>query len=476
MDKNVQLKSTQEQYVIKCRDRYEQKSQELASLDATIKSVGTSIPPKELEKTKAKAERVLMQLRQADQDYRGSADKLADICSTWRADFMACCVDYEKLEEDRYLFMRATLWKYANFLSDSCVLNDQCNFESDLQWFIHTFETGNDIPGTVAALTLEPLVYTPYGGAALEYKMQAASISDNASEVSRASLSHPAEAVRKSVTGIGHLFNFQKPASSGSASTIPKAASPPVAMERSFINADPNESSVMDATFLYDPFEVADKTTILFTGMPEALTKVRVLYDYKSQAREELDIRRDQLIPVTATHEDGWWEGLGYEDGRRRKGLFPSNFTEHAQQASDLNYSAPVPDRSIWFPLSGPPRTKEEADRLHEAIEQEKQAAQRELAQSSSRSTEIKQTVEDAAKSNCADLELEWRQCLKSWSSDRAPFEFTLGVGQVIKGWDQGIMGRLQRLMSGMCIGEKRKLTIPSELGYGSRGAGIDLD
>ncbi|KAJ3303060.1 hypothetical protein HDV03_004221 [Kappamyces sp. JEL0829] len=316
MDKNVQLKSTQEQYVIKCRDRYEQKSQELASLDATIKSVGTSIPPKELEKTKAKAERVLMQLRQADQDYRGSADKLADICSTWRADFMACCVDYEKLEEDRYLFMRATLWKYANFLSDSCVLNDQssermrvsleqCNFESDLQWFIHTFETGNDIPGTVAALTPEPLVYTPYGGAALEYKMQAASISDNASEVSRASLSHPAEAVRKSVTGIGHLFNFQKPASSGSASTIPKAASPPVAMERSFINADPNESSVMDATFLYDPFEVADKTTILFTGMPEALTKVRVLYDYKSQAREELDIRRDQLIPVTATHEDG---------------------------------------------------------------------------------------------------------------------------------------------------------------------------
>jgi peptidylprolyl isomerase len=50
-----------------------------------------------------------------------------------------------------------------------------------------------------------------------------------------------------------------------------------------------------------------------------------------------------------------------------------------------------------------------------------------------------------------------------SWGKGKKPFQFTLGGGQVIPGWDQGVLG--------MKVGERRRLTIPSDLAYGAQGS-----
>ena len=50
-----------------------------------------------------------------------------------------------------------------------------------------------------------------------------------------------------------------------------------------------------------------------------------------------------------------------------------------------------------------------------------------------------------------------------SWKNKKQPFKFTLGQGQVIKGWDEGVVG--------MKVGGRRVLVIPSDLAYGATGS-----
>ncbi|OUM64251.1 hypothetical protein PIROE2DRAFT_67325 [Piromyces sp. E2] len=74
----------------------------------------------------------------------------------------------------------------------------------------------------------------------------------------------------------------------------------------------------------YDPYDISIVKPILFY--------VRVLFDYNSAIYEEISVRKDMIIPILETQEDGWWEGeieeMGPTGKRRRRGLLPSNFVE----------------------------------------------------------------------------------------------------------------------------------------------------
>jgi FKBP-type peptidyl-prolyl cis-trans isomerase len=85
---------------------------------------------------------------------------------------------------------------------------------------------------------------------------------------------------------------------------------------------------------------------------------------------------------------------------------------------------------------------------------------------------EVTKAAECARKTEDGDtISVHYRGTLQSDGSEfdssynrGTPFEFDLGKGQVIEGWDKGLLG--------MCIGEARKLTIPPGLGYGNHAVG----
>ncbi|BCR95817.1 peptidylprolyl isomerase family protein FPR2 [Aspergillus luchuensis] len=94
------------------------------------------------------------------------------------------------------------------------------------------------------------------------------------------------------------------------------------------------------------------------------------------------------------------------------------------------------------------------------------------LASAADLGIEVTHSVECNRKTQIGDtVSMHYRGKLASDGSEfdasynrGTPLKFKLGAGRVIKGWDQGLQD--------MCIGEKRTLTIPPELGYGDRGIG----
>ncbi|KAI8999395.1 hypothetical protein BC832DRAFT_207169 [Gaertneriomyces semiglobifer] len=328
VEKHQKAKAAQVSVVMKIKERYENKCEESNQLAQTRPDPNT----KDAEKLKLKLHKTQAQAKQADAEYMGGVEKLTEIHRRWVDDFRAACVQCQQLEQDRFHFLRNSIWDLSNFLAAACVSDDEacerirvslesCDFEKDLTAFLDRSSTGADIP--------QPLQYVNYYSGTME----ASRMNSGAEIVGRSdfgpvnSAPEPYGYDRRESTSasasdrgsIVHVVPYSNSANGGpvGASQLPMATAPTQGLPGPEHAPPPGES---DMTFQYDPYDVPESMPVLFS--------VRVLYDYQAQAPEELSIGKGQLVPVIATHDDGWWEGLGSEGGRRRKGLFPSNFTE----------------------------------------------------------------------------------------------------------------------------------------------------
>jgi hypothetical protein len=89
---------------------------------------------------------------------------------------------------------------------------------------------------------------------------------------------------------------------------------------------------------------------------------------------------------------------------------------------NNTSHIEPIPNEiwnNPWFPLKGPPRNEEENNILQKAIEEEQKVIEESFAKKWRDTQEAKFALSQAARSNCVDVEYDWKQCLTSFKMER---------------------------------------------------------
>ncbi len=177
-----------------------------------------------------------------------------------------------------------------------------------------------------------------------------------------------------------------------------------------------------------------------------------------------------QVIP-------GWDQGLvGVCEGEERHLVVPAALAYGDKGAGDVI----PPDATLLFDIVivGVEKAKVEEE-VPEVVEEEQpqQQEQQEGSDSSCQGSELETTVTfrpsgcrrrsragDKLSMHYVGRLLDGGRKFDSSRDRDSPFEFTLGVGQVIRGWDRGV--------EGMCVGESRRLVVPPDMAYGEDGVG----
>ncbi|KAF7362504.1 Septation protein imp2 [Mycena venus] len=153
IEKEFKAKQTQEGYVTKAREKYENDCIRINSYTAQLGLV----QGKDAERIHLKLERAQQTVVQNERDFANFARALADTVAKWEQDWRVFCDSCQDLEEDRLEFTKDNMWAYANAVSTVCVSDDescekmrlaleQMEPEKDMENFVRDYGTGNQIP------------------------------------------------------------------------------------------------------------------------------------------------------------------------------------------------------------------------------------------------------------------------------------------------------------------------------------------
>jgi hypothetical protein len=121
IEKEFKTKQTQESYVNKAREKYEQDCLRINSFTAQA----SLVQGKDLEKINLKLERTHQTVQTNERDFANLAKVLQETVLKWEQDWKRFCDSCQDLEDQRMEFMKDNLWSYANAVSTVCVTDDE---------------------------------------------------------------------------------------------------------------------------------------------------------------------------------------------------------------------------------------------------------------------------------------------------------------------------------------------------------------
>lgn len=153
IEKLFKQKQTQESYVNKSRDRYEQDCVRINGYTAQ----SSLVQGRDLEKVTSKLDKAQSTVNSNDKDYQNFVRALKDTTLRWNAEWKSYLDQCQDMEEERLEFLKSNLWNYANTISAMCVADDQscervrvsleqCEAPRDIIDFIQRAGTGSAIP------------------------------------------------------------------------------------------------------------------------------------------------------------------------------------------------------------------------------------------------------------------------------------------------------------------------------------------